>query len=124
VRFRLRGLAVIAAALALTPIVRPALADDPLAPTTRLHKPSHVVHHHMREVGYRANGPAGTIAVLDLRTGGVMREIEVGQQVDLVALSESGQWLFAISPSAERMVIIEVATERVVRRVRLLPSTR
>ena len=120
--FTMRGMAVISAVLALTALARPALADDPLAPTTRLDRPTHVVHHHMTGVGYRANGPAGTIGVLDPRTGGVMREIEVGQRVDLVALSESGQWLYAMSPRAEHLVVIEVATERVVRRVLLPPS--
>lgn len=112
-------LAGIASILALTPLARPALADDPLAPTTRLGKPTHVVHHHMTGVGYRANGPAGTIGVLDPRTGGVMREIGVGQRVDLVTLSESGQWLYAMSPRADHLVVIEVSTEQVVRRVPL-----
>ncbi|GEM_PF-6745493 len=122
--FTMRGMAVISAVLALTSLARPAVADDPLAPTMRLGRPTHVVHHHMTGVGYRANGPAGTIGVLDPRTGGVMREIEVGQRVDLVALSESGRWLYAISPGADHLVIIEVATERVVRRVPLSPSPR
>jgi hypothetical protein len=121
VSFTMRSLAVISVVLALTPASRPALADEPLAPTTRLHKPAHIVHHHMRGVGYRANGPSGTIGVLDLRTGGVIREIEVGQRVDLVALSESGQWLYAITPDANVIVVIEVATERVFRRARLSP---
>lgn len=122
VSFTMRRLVVISVVLALTALARVALADDPLAPTTRLHKPSHVVHHHMTGVGYRANGLAGTIGVVDPKTGGVMREIEVGQRVDLLALSESGQWLYAISPGADHMVIIEVVTERVVRRARLAPS--
>lgn len=117
-------MAFVSAILALTPVARPVLADDPLAPTTRLHKPSHLVHHHMRGVSYRANGPAGTIGVLDLRTGQVVREISVGQRVDLVALSESGQWLYAISPDGDHLVVIEVSTERVVRRVLLAPPPR
>lgn len=121
VSFTMRELAVISVVLALTPVARPALAEDPLAPTTRLGRPTHVVHHHMTGVGYRANGPAGTIGVLDPLTGGVVREIEVGQPVDLVALSESGQWLYALSPRADHLVVIEVATERVVRRVPLSP---
>ena len=117
--FTMRGMVVISAVLALTSLAPPAVADDPLAPTMRLGRPTHVVHHHMTGVGYRANGPAGTIGVLDPLTGGVMREIEVGQRVDLVALSESGQWLYAISPHADHLAVIEVATERVARRVPL-----
>ena len=76
----------------------------------------------MRGVGYRADGLAGTIGVLNPRTGDVMREIEVGQPVDLVALSESGQWLYAITPGPPVIVVIEVATERVVRRAHLSPT--
>ena len=85
-----KGMAFVSAILALMSVSHLTLADDPLAPTTRLHKLSHVVHHHLTGLGYRANGPAGTIGVLDPRTGGVMREIAVGQRVDLVALIESG----------------------------------
>lgn len=117
-----KGMVFVLAILVLTPVSRPALADDPLAPTTRLHKPSHVVHHHMTGVGYRANGLAGTIGVVDPKTGGVVREIRVGHRVDLVALSEGGEWLYAISPDPPVIVVIEVATERVVRRAHLSPT--
>jgi uncharacterized FlaG/YvyC family protein len=69
-----------------------------------------------------ANGARQGIEVLDPRTLRVLREIPTGEPVDLVALSRDGRWLYEISPRADHMVVIEVATERVVRRVPLLPD--
>jgi hypothetical protein len=97
-----------------------ASAHDPLDPGTRIRKPGHVVHTHDGARAYRANGAWRGIGVLDPRTLRVLREIAHGEAVDLVALSEDGRWLYGMSPSAEHILVIETATERIVGRLPLL----
>lgn len=78
------------------------------------------MHSHDGTRAYRANGAELSISVLDPRTLRVVREIATEEPVDLVALSQDGQWLYGMSPRAEHMVVIETATERIVGRLPLL----
>jgi DNA-binding beta-propeller fold protein YncE len=95
------------------------LAHGPLDPRTRIGKPGHVVHSHDGTRAYRANGARRGISVLDPRTLHVVREIAVEESVDLVALSQDGQWLYGISPRASHIIVIETATDRIVGRLPL-----
>lgn len=106
--------------------VEPAFAHDPLDPGTRIGRPGHVAHSHDGTRTYRANGARQGISGVDPRTERIVREIATGESVDLVALSLDGQWLYGMSPRADHIVVIEVATDRIVGRLplRLRPGAR
>lgn len=114
------GLAVLL--LAATGGVRRALAQDPLDPGTRIGRPGHIVRSHDGTRAYQANGDRHGIRVLDPRTLRVEREIATDEPVDLLALSQDGQWLYGISSRADHVVVIETATDRVVGRLPLRSS--
>ncbi len=99
--------------------ILPAEAHDPLTPTARIGLPRHQVHSHDSARVYRADGEGYGIRVLESGTSRVLREIVTDEPVDLVALSPDGRWLYGVSPRADHLLVIDVATERIIGRIPL-----
>jgi YVTN family beta-propeller protein len=66
---------------------------------------------------YTVNLHAGSISVLDVRARRLVKVIPVSKLLNRIALSLDGKWLFATDGASPNVVMIDTATDGIVRKI-------
>jgi DNA-binding beta-propeller fold protein YncE len=74
------------------------------------------------KTGYTANFGPGTVSVLDLSAGKVLKIIPVSKTVQRICISPDDKWVFTADQIKPRLAVIDTQTNAVVRWIEL-PST-